>query len=78
MALAAHLKKSGKMKVPEWVDIVKTNVGKELVSEKHFYFHDSIIIVFLYSRLPLIQIGSMLDALPSPDTSTSGGESENI
>ena len=36
VALAAHLKKSGKMKVPEWVDIVKTNVGKELVSEKTF------------------------------------------
>ena len=31
VAMAAHLKKSGKMKVPEWVDIVKTNVGKELV-----------------------------------------------
>ena len=31
VALAAHFKKSGKMKVPEWVDIVKTNVGKELV-----------------------------------------------
>ena len=31
VAMAAHLKKSGKMKVPDWVDIVKTNVGKELV-----------------------------------------------
>ena len=31
VAMAAHLKKSGKMKIPEWVDIVKTNVGKELV-----------------------------------------------
>ena len=25
VAMAAHLKKSGKMKVPEWVDLVKTN-----------------------------------------------------
>ena len=33
VAMAAHLKKSGKMKVPEWVDIVKTNVGKELVGD---------------------------------------------
>ena len=31
VALAAHFKKTGKMKVPEWVDLVKTNVGKELV-----------------------------------------------
>merc|ERR1711982_138197 len=29
-ALAAFLKKSGKVKLPEWVDIVKTNVAKEL------------------------------------------------
>jgi len=43
VALAAHFKKSGKMKVPEWVDIVKTNVGKELVRFSlllaHFYFN---------------------------------------
>ena len=32
VALAAHLKKSGKMKVPEWIDLVKTNNRKELVS----------------------------------------------
>ena len=38
VALAAHFKKSGKMKVPEWVDIVKTNPGKELVRSKHKYF----------------------------------------
>ena len=31
VALAAHLKKSGKMKVPEWIDLVKTNNRKELV-----------------------------------------------
>merc|ERR1711963_1029178 len=30
VALAAFLKKSGKVKLPEWVDIVKTNVSKEL------------------------------------------------
>ena len=41
VALAAHFKKSGKMKVPEWVDIVKTNVGKELVRIDYFhYFHN--------------------------------------
>ena len=31
VALAAHLKKSGKMKVPEWIHHVKTNNRKELV-----------------------------------------------
>merc|ERR1719244_644694 len=30
VALAAHFKKTGKMKIPEWVDLIKTNVGKEL------------------------------------------------
>ena len=30
VALAAFLKKSGKVKLPEWVDVVKTNVGKAL------------------------------------------------
>merc|ERR1712122_425820 len=30
VALAAFLKKSGKVKLPEWVDMVKTNVAKEL------------------------------------------------
>ena len=30
VALAAFLKKSGKVKLPEWVDLVKTNVAKEL------------------------------------------------
>jgi len=28
--LAAHLKKGGKLKVPEWVDLVKTAKSKEL------------------------------------------------
>ena len=40
VAMAAHLKKSGKMKVPDWVDIVKTNIGKELVGfHLKMYFH---------------------------------------
>merc|ERR1712168_510153 len=30
MAFAAHLKKSGKLKVPVWVDLIKTGVHKEL------------------------------------------------
>ncbi|KAK2573694.1 40S ribosomal protein S19 [Acropora cervicornis] len=29
-ALAAHLKKGGKMKIPDWVDLVKTSKAKEL------------------------------------------------
>merc|ERR1739838_422439 len=39
VALAAHFKKTGKMKVPEWVDLVKTNVGKELAPyDEDWYF----------------------------------------
>merc|ERR1712088_769239 len=30
VALSAFLKKSGKVKIPEWSDIVKTSVAKEL------------------------------------------------
>merc|ERR1712025_1247454 len=30
MAFAAHLKKSGKLKVPAWGDLIKTGVHKEL------------------------------------------------
>ena len=56
VALAAHFKKSGKMKVPEWVDIVKTNVGKELVRFSLLLAHFS--LMYLYLRLPMTRIGS--------------------
>ena len=38
VALAAHLKKSGKMKVPEWIDLVKTNNRKELAPYDEDWF----------------------------------------
>ena len=58
VALAAHFKKSGKMKVPEWVDIVKTNVGKELVRLDYItcMFFQNFTHSFL--RLPMTRIGS--------------------
>ena len=59
VALAAHFKKSGKMKVPEWVDIVKTNVGKELVRSDYITsipFHNFTSIHLL--RPPMTRIGS--------------------
>ena len=58
VALAAHFKKSGKMKVPEWVDIVKTNVGKELVRLDYIAstrFHN---FTHSFLRLPMTRIGS--------------------
>ncbi|CAN7948264.1 unnamed protein product [Ixodes pacificus] len=38
-ALSAFLKKSGKLKVPDWVDVVKTGIYKELApcDEDWFY-----------------------------------------
>lgn len=52
VALAAHLKKSGKMKVPEWVDLVKTNVSKELApyDEDWFYVRCASIARHIYIR----------------------------
>merc|ERR1712211_59690 len=55
VALAAHLKKSGKMKVPEWVDIVKTNVGKELApfDPDWFYVRCASVARHIYIRSPV-------------------------
>ena len=53
VALAAHFKKSGKMKVPEWVDIVKTNVGKELVRL------DYIASIFFHNFTSIHSLGSL-------------------
>ena len=51
VALAAHLKKSGKMKVPEWVDLVKTNNRKELVRSLLMKCLVSSIVVLLSGPL---------------------------
>merc|ERR1711990_1319645 len=55
MALAAHLKKSGKMKVPEWVDLVKTNNRKELApyDEDWFFTRCASMARHMYIRSPV-------------------------
>merc|ERR1711990_997564 len=55
MALAAFLKKSGKMKVPEWVDLVKTNNRKELApyDEDWFYVRTASMARHMYIRSPI-------------------------
>merc|ERR1712029_610368 len=54
-ALAAFLKKSGKVKLPEWVDIVKTNVAKELApyDEDWYYVRLASMARHIYVRSPV-------------------------
>eukprot|EP00095_Tigriopus_kingsejongensis_P006546 maker-scaffold515_size150689-snap-gene-0.41 protein:Tk06546 transcript:maker-scaffold515_size150689-snap-gene-0.41-mRNA-1 annotation:"40s ribosomal protein s19" len=54
-ALAAFLKKSGKVKLPEWVDIVKTNVAKELApyDEDWYYIRCASVARHIYVRSPV-------------------------
>uniref|UniRef100_A0A2L2Y3J0 Ribosomal protein S19 n=1 Tax=Parasteatoda tepidariorum TaxID=114398 RepID=A0A2L2Y3J0_PARTP len=53
-ALSAHFKKSGKLKVPEWVDVVKTGMHKELApyDEDWFYTRCASVARHLYIRSP--------------------------
>merc|ERR1712173_17353 len=55
VALAAHFKKSGKMKIPEWVDLIKTNVGKELApyDEDWYYVRCASMARHMYIRSPV-------------------------
>jgi len=55
VALAAHLKKSGKMKVPEWIDLVKTNNRKELApyDEDWFFVRCASMARHMYIRSPV-------------------------
>ena len=57
-ALSAFLKKSGKVKLPEWVDIVKTNVGKELVRLDYITYIRFHNFTHSFLRLPMTRIGS--------------------
>ncbi|RWS08035.1 40S ribosomal protein S19-like protein [Dinothrombium tinctorium] len=54
-AVAAFLKKSGKLKVPEWVDIVKTGIHKELApfDDDWYYTRCASIARHLYLRSPV-------------------------
>ncbi|XP_027045131.1 small ribosomal subunit protein eS19 [Pocillopora verrucosa] len=51
-ALAAHLKKGGKLKVPEWVDLVKTAKRKELApyDPDWYYIRAASILRHVYLR----------------------------
>merc|ERR1712064_253682 len=53
--LAAFLKKSGKVKLPEWVDLVKTNVAKELApyDEDWYYTRIASLARHIYIRSPV-------------------------
>lgn len=44
-AYSAHLKRSGKLEIPKWVDLVKTGTYKELApyDPDWFYVHAGII-----------------------------------
>merc|ERR1711899_507225 len=55
VALAAFFKKSGKVKLPEWVDIVKTNVAKELApyDEDWYYTRLASMARHIYVRSPV-------------------------
>nr|ALS05090.1 40S ribosomal protein S19 [Centropages tenuiremis] len=55
VAFAAFLKKSGKMPVPEWVDIVKTGIAKELApyDEDWFYTRTASVARHIYIRAPV-------------------------
>merc|ERR1711862_62252 len=55
VALAAFLKKSGKVKLPEWVDMVKTNVAKELApyDEDWYYVRLASMARHIYVRSPV-------------------------
>eukprot|EP00923_Selenidium_pygospionis_P043196 GHVN01074462.1.p2 GENE.GHVN01074462.1~~GHVN01074462.1.p2 ORF type:complete len:156 (+),score=12.30 GHVN01074462.1:27-494(+) len=54
-AIAAFLKKSGKMRLPEWSDVVKTGVHKELApyDEDWFYIRGASMLRHLYIRAPV-------------------------
>ncbi|XP_064651066.1 small ribosomal subunit protein eS19-like [Lineus longissimus] len=54
-ALAAFLKKSGKMKIPDWVDIVKSSIYAELApyDEDWYYTRAASTARHLYIRAPV-------------------------
>merc|ERR1712176_566939 len=54
-ALANHLKKSGKLKVPDWVDIVKNSRRNELspYDEDWYYTRAASVARHLYMRAPV-------------------------
>ncbi|KAK9873051.1 hypothetical protein WA026_020785 [Henosepilachna vigintioctopunctata] len=59
-AFASFLKKSGKLKVPEWVDLVKTSRAKELApyDPDWFYVRCAAVVRHVYIRSP-VGVGSV-------------------
>ncbi|CAM1302409.1 RPS19 (predicted) [Pycnogonum litorale] len=57
---AAFLKKSGKLKVPEWTDLVKTGVFKELApyDDDWYYTRVASVARHIYLRSP-VGVGSL-------------------
>merc|ERR1712198_746632 len=55
VALSAFLKKSGKVRVPEWADIVKTSVAKELApyDEDWYFTRVASVARHIYVRSPV-------------------------
>merc|ERR1712136_455820 len=55
VALSAFLKKSSKVKIPEWADIVKTSVAKELApyDEDWYYTRCASVARHIYIRSPV-------------------------
>ncbi|GAA5911278.1 hypothetical protein JCM5296_004788 [Sporobolomyces johnsonii] len=51
-AYSSHLKRSGKLEVPVWVDIVKTGTGKELApyDQDWFYIRTAAVARHIYLR----------------------------
>lgn len=54
-ALGAFLKKSGKLKVPEWADVVKLGIHKELApyDEDWFFTRTASVARHMYFRAPV-------------------------
>ncbi|RKP12641.1 40S ribosomal protein S19-A [Piptocephalis cylindrospora] len=59
-AYAAHLKSSGKLEVPKWVDLVKTAPYKELApyDPNWFYIHAAAVVRHIYLR-PGVGVGAL-------------------
>lgn len=54
-AFAAFLKKSGKMPIPDWIDLVKDGRGKQLApyDEDWFFIRTASVARHLYMRSPI-------------------------
>jgi ribosomal protein S19E (S16A) len=59
--IAAFLKKSGKIKLPEWTDVVKLGKGKELapINPDWYYVRTASIARRLYIRSPAGKFSSV-------------------